>query len=68
MPVVSIIIVVEAVARFSSWPRMRMQVAAHGAADAAVVGLEQLFFGADDEWWSTPTSPNSFSMTAMRLP
>ena len=41
--------VVELVAPLEQLAQDAQQVAAHGAADAAVVGLEDLFFGADDE-------------------
>ena len=60
--------VVELVAALHEVAEDADQVAAHRAADAAVVHLEDLLLGADDELVSTPTSPNSFSMTAMRLP
>src|SRR5687767_12359383 len=51
-----------------SWPRMRMR------SPRTVQQMQPLLVSNSSSsapitsWWSTPTSPNSFSMTAMRLP
>ncbi len=57
---------IELVAAAHELPEDAQQVAAHGAADAAVVRLESSSSAPITSAWSTPTSPNSFSITAVR--
>jgi hypothetical protein len=56
--------VVELVPRSHQVTNNPDQITPDGAADAAIVHLKDFFIGINNSLVSTPTSPNSFTMTA----